>query len=62
VESLTELIRQDPDKAFELTLQMPKDELAALLGALPFEEFGEMQDRAFIANLNYGIENKIETP
>ena len=62
VESLTELIRQDPDKAFELVLQMPKDEAEVLLGALPFEEFVDLQVRAFAANLTANVEAKAETP
>ncbi|MCL1939928.1 MAG: hypothetical protein FWG04_04640 [Desulfovibrionaceae bacterium] len=62
VESLTELIKQDPDKAFEVVLQMPDDEAEALLGALPREEYGELAARAFVANLAANIEAKVETP
>ena len=62
VESLTELIRQDPDKAFELLLRMPKNEAEVLLGALPGDEFSEMAARAFVANLAANIEAKVDTP
>ena len=62
VESLTELIRQDPDKAFELIMSIPKGEAEILLGALPRNEFSEMAARAFVANLAANIEAKVDTP
>lgn len=62
VESLTELIRQDPDKAFEEMQKMPEDECRVLLGALPRNEFSEIQARAFVANLAANIEAKVDTP
>ncbi|MCL1939929.1 MAG: hypothetical protein FWG04_04645 [Desulfovibrionaceae bacterium] len=62
VESLTELIKQDPDKAFEVVLQMSKDEAGVLLAALPFEEYNELVDRAVVANLAANLAAKVETP
>ena len=62
VESLTELIRQNPDEAFEIVLAMPKDEAEVLLGALPRNEFTKIAARAVVANLAANIEAKVDTP
>ena len=62
VESLTELIRQDPDKAFEKMQQMPREEKRFLLGALPGDEYSKVVARAIVANLAANIANKVDTP
>ena len=62
VESLTELIRQNPDKAFEEMQKMSREDKQFFLGALPRNEFSEMQARAFVANLAANIEAKVDTP
>ncbi|MCL1939930.1 MAG: hypothetical protein FWG04_04650 [Desulfovibrionaceae bacterium] len=62
LESLTELIRQDPDKAFEVVIQMPKDEADVLVGALAFEDYSKLSVRAVAANLAANVAAKVETP
>ena len=62
VESLVALIRQNPDKAFEEMQKMSREDKQLFLGSLPPNEYGEMLDRAMIANLAANIEAKVDTP
>jgi hypothetical protein len=55
VESLTELIRQNPEKAFEEVIRMPKEEADVLVEALTSEDYHELVDRA-VTNLAASIE------
>ena len=62
VELLVELIRNDPDSAFEEMLKMSSEERRYFLRAIPDRENGEMVARAVAKNLEDGIKNKVETP
>jgi len=53
VESLTKLIRQNPNKAVEVVMLMPKDEADALVGALELEDYNKFVARA-VANIEGG--------
>ena len=62
VESLTELIRQDPDKAFEEMQKMSREDKRFLLGALPGDAYSQMLRRAIVANLAANVAAKVDTP
>lgn len=62
VESLVELIRKNPDLAFEEMLKMAPEEQGYLLGAIPNDAHSQMLARAIVKNLEYNIENKVDTP
>ena len=62
VESLATLISQDSLNAFEEMKKMPDEEVQKFLLALPLDAYGEIIGRAMVENLNYSIENKVETP
>ena len=57
-----ELIRKDPDLAFEEMLKMTSEERSYFLGAMPGNDYSEMLARAVVKNLEYSIKHKVETP
>jgi len=62
LESLVELIRKDPDLAFEEMLKMTSEERSYFLGAMPGDDYSEILARAVLKNLEDGVNNKVETP
>ena len=62
IESFTELVRQDPDLAYEEIKRLPGDEQSFLMVGMPRDAYTEIMKRTFLENLNYNIQNKVETP
>jgi len=62
LESLVELIRKDPDLAFEEMLKMPSEERRYFLRTMPDSEHSEILARAILKNLEDNVDNKVETP
>ena len=62
IESLTELIKQDPDLAYEEIKRLPGEEISFLMLGMPRGAHTEIKKRFYLENLNYNIQNKVETP
>ena len=62
LESLTALIRKNPDEAFQELRKMPQEDERFFLGAMAPDDYSEMLARAFVASLAASIEAEAETP
>ena len=62
VESFTELVRRDPDKAYEEIKLLPKEEQSVLMVGMPRDAYSEIFDRAILENLRTGVRDKVPTP
>ena len=62
IESFTELVRRDPDAAYDILKTLSREKKQELLVGMPREAYNEIIDRTILENLNTGIRDKVETP
>ena len=61
VESLTELVKQDPDTAYDILKTLSREKKQELLVGIPREAYNEIIDRTILENLRTGIRDKVPT-
>ena len=62
IESFTELVRQDPDAAYEEIKRLPGEEQSYLMVGMPRDAHAEIKKRVFAENLRTGVRDKVPTP
>ena len=61
VESFTELVKQNPDTAYEILKTLSREEKQMLLVEMPRDAYTQIMNRAFMENLETGIRDKAPT-
>lgn len=62
IESFTELVKSDPDTAYDVLKTLSREEKQMLLVGIPRSAYTEIMNRAFMENLETGIRDKVPTP
>ncbi len=62
IESFTELVRRNPDMAYEEIKRLPEKEQSFLMVEMPRDAYTEIKIRAFVENLQTGIRDNVPTP